>query len=114
MQEAEACRALLLRSGMQACDELMWSMVHNNSKARYWPVAFLIYVISMMASKKFDYNVGLLRKASWQAHNTFHAATCLIVFGSSHISALMLAQSHQSSTVLMPVPYFSQSAAHIS
>ena len=35
MQEAEAC-SLLLYSGMQVCNcnELMWSMVPDNSKAR--------------------------------------------------------------------------------
>ncbi len=38
MQEAEACRAFLLHSGMQVCYELMCSMVHNNSTAKKGPL----------------------------------------------------------------------------
>ncbi len=66
----------------------------------------------MKASKYCDYNVGLRYKASWHAHITL---TCLMMLaGSCSLEAVIsvhLSQHNLSSIVLMPVPYFSQSAA---
>ncbi len=40
--EAEACRALLNTPPHKQSKELIWCMVHNNSKTRWAPVVFLI------------------------------------------------------------------------
>jgi len=39
----QGCTAARLH-GCECGDELMWSIVHNNSKARWGPVVFPIYV----------------------------------------------------------------------
>ena len=48
LKPVELCSYTLAR---KRGDELMWSRVHNNSKARWGAVVFLVIFIGMMASK---------------------------------------------------------------
>ena len=64
-------------------NDLVWCIVHNNSKARWGSVVWFI----VKARQYSDYYAGLPHKASWHAYITF--AHLMILAGNGSLEAVV-------------------------
>ena len=94
MQEAEACRALLLHSGMQVCYELMCSMVHNHSTAKKGPFP-LPTAVHLWHICQHLWHIYINVIGSYNANNSQSARTLAALMLSEHAVQSHVQSGHQ-------------------